>query len=79
MLAFAYWCLNSTFVTDCPPLFSIEDGSVAVRSTSEGLIAEYECNDGLTRVGGDRVRRCGSDGVWTGEEPYCDIGIEIFF
>ncbi|XP_060561585.1 furin-like protease kpc-1 isoform X2 [Ruditapes philippinarum] len=64
---------------DCPPLFSIAYGSVDIRSTSEGLIAEYKCDHGLTRVGGDGVRRCGSDGVWTGEEPYCDIVCRTLF
>ncbi|XP_053375877.1 neuroendocrine convertase 2-like [Mercenaria mercenaria] len=58
---------------DCPPLAFVDGGYLVLTYTQEGIIAKYSCDDGYAFIGGDLTRLCGSDGVWTGTEPICDI------
>ncbi|XP_064386156.1 uncharacterized protein LOC135334774 isoform X2 [Halichondria panicea] len=41
--------------------------------SSDGSGATYSCNPGFTLNGGTTTRTCGSDGVWSGSEPTCQV------
>ncbi|XP_053375875.1 furin-like isoform X2 [Mercenaria mercenaria] len=58
---------------DCPPLYFIDYGFVNVSRTLEGIYAIYSCEEGYAIIEGDVTRTCGSDSVWTGIQPTCEV------
>lgn len=43
-----------------------------------GSAVEYNCEQGYTYAAGDRIRTCGSDGNWDGQDMICISNILIF-
>ena len=54
----------------CPFPDSPENGKVKGSAVRYEDSIVYECNEGYTLVG-PQVRKCGSQGTWSGDEPYC--------
>ena len=45
-------------------------GQVQLDGTTEGSKARYSCNNGFDLIG-NSVRKCQSNGRWSGQEPIC--------
>lgn len=61
----------SFFISDCPELGKIANGSVVVDvGLSIGKIAIYSCDSKYDLVG-DAERTCMDNSSWSGTEPYC--------
>ncbi|CAB3383572.1 Hypothetical predicted protein [Cloeon dipterum] len=74
-------CLNTGFwsgvaptckYVDCGSIKAPEHGSVQMLSgrTTHGALAEVTCESNYT-LKGDAKKKCGDEGVWSGEEPQC--------
>ena len=55
---------------DCGGLRDPLYGRVDLDGTTLGSLATYSCNDGFV-LEGDQMRKCQSDGQWSGREPVC--------
>ena len=61
----------------CPKLSAPENGVVTNSANAVGFVkrADYECDPGFQKAGGDAMRTCvsasGSSGEWTGTAPTC--------
>ena len=56
----------------CPDLERPMNGRVNAKKQTLNSRAEYECNNGYTLTGGDRVRKCLAGGSWSGKAPLCE-------
>ncbi|XP_064386974.1 sushi, von Willebrand factor type A, EGF and pentraxin domain-containing protein 1-like [Halichondria panicea] len=62
----------------CSDLLSLPNGAISYSSMGStdirpiNTIATHSCNDGYT-LNGDTTRTCGSDGVWNGSVPTCQL------
>lgn len=54
----------------CLPPENPINGRVTYTSCSYNSIVSYECKYGFT-IEGSKTRRCGADGRWSGQMPYC--------
>ena len=55
----------------CGPIKDPEYGHCKITGDYYGDSATYICNDGYAPYGGDKIRKCGDDGYWTGIAPIC--------
>ncbi|XP_077974758.1 IgGFc-binding protein-like [Styela clava] len=58
----------------CDRVAELQNGQVTYRGKmplTAGHIAVYKCNEGYV-LSGDKERTCGSKGIWTGSDPYCE-------
>ena len=62
--------LCSISVIGCGILQNPSNGYVELSGIEEGSTATYHCNENFELIG-NQIRECGSDGMWSGEEPYC--------
>ena len=58
-------------IVDCGILQNPSNGYIELSGTEEGSTATYHCNEGY-ELEGNQIRECGSDGMWSGEEPTCE-------
>ena len=58
--------------TDCGFLADPVGGAVTLSGTFAGEKAEYTCNEGYIKSGGDSVRVCQENQKWSGEAAICD-------
>lgn len=65
--------LNSCAVTTCPEL-NVDSGVIAYSATIylPGTTATYSCSTGFGPNGGDVMRTCGGNRVWSGTPTSCD-------
>ena len=56
---------------DCGPIKDPEYGHCDTTGLYYGDSATYICDDGYAPYGGDKIRKCGDDGYWTGIAPIC--------
>ena len=55
----------------CPVLSIPEGGKIVTTGQIFNSVAIFTCNDGY-RINGEAVRRCNSEGHWSGISPICD-------
>ena len=55
---------------ECEDLDDPRNGNVILTGTTVGSTATYVCDDGFVLIG-NQLRRCMSNGLWSGEEPIC--------
>ena len=62
-----YYC----YILDiCPPLKTVNEGSVVQVGTESGAVGTYKCNVGFELIRSTK-RTCQTDGKWSGQEPEC--------
>ena len=54
----------------CNRLDDPRNGDVRITGTNAGDKAIYQCDRGFV-LKGDRIRKCQSNGQWSGNEPIC--------
>ena len=69
---------TTTRVVDCGGLSNPTNGQVKLSGTRVGSTAKYFCNIGFDLVG-DNIRKCRSNGQWSGEEPVCKRKYKFIF
>lgn len=62
-----YW----VFTSDCGRPEPPENGTLVFKKTTEGNEAVYFCFKDFKLKSGLLVRKCGSDGNWSGDTPKC--------
>lgn len=55
---------------NCGELDGPRFGRVSFDNTLLGALATYSCDNGFI-LEGNRLRMCGSDGLWAGDPPMC--------
>ena len=58
------------YIGDCGTPSQIDNGAVTIRTTKEGLLANYSCDSGYALVGNKSIA-CNSDGKWTETSNHC--------
>ena len=76
-----YYCSCISLSERCPDLTDPTSGMVSCSlgddgDPTEGDTCNYTCNAGYVLNGGNAMRTCGSDGMWSGSAPSC-IGKKI--
>ncbi|XP_064639860.1 sushi, von Willebrand factor type A, EGF and pentraxin domain-containing protein 1-like [Lineus longissimus] len=66
------WSGKPLFCTkvDCPFL-NIANARANTTTTTFGTVVQFTCISGFLNAGGDEVRRCTADRVWTGKDIQC--------
>ncbi|XP_041475001.1 sushi, von Willebrand factor type A, EGF and pentraxin domain-containing protein 1-like isoform X1 [Lytechinus variegatus] len=63
--------LNITCIPiTCPPVLPMDNGFIAVKSSSNGESMVFDCNEGFSMVGNNTLL-CEGDGQWSGDIPRC--------
>uniref|UniRef100_A0A147BGU4 Putative peptidase inhibitor n=1 Tax=Ixodes ricinus TaxID=34613 RepID=A0A147BGU4_IXORI len=57
-------------IVTCEPLENFASGFVETEGNKYGSTARYQCERGF-RLRGETERKCGPDGLWTGDAPTC--------
>ena len=55
---------------ECEDLDDPRNGDVKLTGTTVGSTATYVCDDGFV-LRGNQLRKCLSNGRWSGNEPFC--------
>ena len=55
----------------CAVLVAPDNGQVSVGGVTVGSTASYSCLPGYV-LRGFRLRRCSSNGAWSGQDPVCE-------
>ena len=59
-----------TVAIECEDLDDPRYGNVILTGTKVSSTATYVCDDGFLLIG-NQLRKCLSNGLWSGEEPIC--------
>ncbi len=62
---------------ECDRLRDIANGQVQLSGTTVGSTATYSCSHGYFLVGTSK-RVCGTDGDWSGKEPFCKCEFNVY-
>ena len=58
-------------VIDCGSAPMVNNATVHTKSQTFGSEARYSCLPDHEHSGGDRTKVCGPDGLWTGDDIFC--------
>jgi hypothetical protein len=68
---------SSLTVVKCSALQDPINGHLTSYSQYFGSIAQYYCDHGY-QLNGSSLRRCQSNGTWTGNEPVCECKLTVY-